>query len=141
MSGATQKDVVRWMQYVDATTGSEVLLAGCLPAYDPDTSGNPHLIGVVCMDINMILPLDMLTKRARYSEFRTYISQLSETCMHVEYSEVQMQLLRASTSVSHKCEECDMGNIPCPKPVPQETKDVLDSGSALLALAAVALLS
>ncbi len=54
---------LRWIKYADVVTGTE-LLAGCLPVFERssgatcDTSSGggdaAHLLGVTCMDINMI---------------------------------------------------------------------------------------
>jgi uncharacterized protein YegL len=96
--GITQR--LRWVTYADWITGSE-LLAGCMPFFNQkgssatssstssNASGNgsrrlgassPPLLGVTCMDINMVVDLKTLKKQAFYSSFEAAYRADSRKC-------------------------------------------------------------
>ena len=71
---------LRWVEYTDIVTGTD-LLAGCLPIFEIASSDttcggasaggdSAHLLGVTCMDINMIADLPTLRQHAEYPAFR-----------------------------------------------------------------------
>ena len=74
---------LRWVEYTDIVTGTD-LLAGCLPIFEITSSDttcgagaggdegedSAHLLGVTCMDINMIADLPTLRQHAEYPAFR-----------------------------------------------------------------------
>jgi len=53
-------------RYTDVVMKSE-LLAACVPIYDPlETSDLSVLLGVACMDLNMLVDLDTIRRRPDY---------------------------------------------------------------------------
>jgi len=98
----------RWVKYIDAGTGDTELFAGCSPIYDPLEllDGDVNLLGVVCMDINMIIDLEDLEGKADYFDvYRNKIDVNSKSCITPRgYSEVELQELRGSS----RCSSQDM---------------------------------
>jgi hypothetical protein len=81
---------VRWMEYLDASTGIYTLLAGCQPVYNSAAldEDEVELLGVVCMDINMIVDLiDLKYNRDGYPQLLAGMKRASERCNSVSYSE------------------------------------------------------
>merc|ERR1719253_1925948 len=57
-ANAKKSDQTRWVKYADSFT-EEILMAGCLPVYDPD-SVYPSVVGVFCIDLNIIMSFEEL---------------------------------------------------------------------------------
>mmetsp|Transcript_20475 Transcript_20475/g.64233 ORF Transcript_20475/g.64233 Transcript_20475/m.64233 type:complete len:307 (+) Transcript_20475:1-921(+) len=72
-------DLVRWIVYADAITGEE-LLAGCLPLYDRRNPSTPLLLGVTCMDLNMIADISTLRRSASWNDFADIMEADSRRC-------------------------------------------------------------
>lgn len=73
-------DRVRWVLYQDIITKGD-LLAGCMPAYDMKKKV-PQLLGVTCMDINMVVDIDTLRKQPAFNEFKTAYMKNSRKCLN-----------------------------------------------------------
>jgi len=73
-------DRVRWVLYQDIITKGD-LLAGCMPAYDMKKEV-PQLLGVTCMDINMVVDIDTLRKQPAFNEFKTAYMKNSRKCLN-----------------------------------------------------------
>merc|ERR1712048_456576 len=71
-------DTVRWVEYEDTITKTEVV-AGCLPIYDRRGT-SPKLLGVTCMDINLIASLPTLQKTTGWEDFERAKESASRTC-------------------------------------------------------------
>jgi len=114
-----ESDAVRWTMYQDSVTGTP-LLAGCLPVYD--RSGTiPELVGVSCMDINVIVSLDTLWQKPRYKEMWEAMDKVTRECPKLKYGANTLQALRQQVgerSVCRACDNTDEGCSPSPNPSP-----------------------
>jgi len=104
-------DSVRWVEYTDAITGTQ-LLAGCLPAYDRSQS-IPLLIGVSCMDINVIISFDTLMTKPTYQQMREKMEKVTKQCPTIKYAKNTLQQLRLQVSERSVCKACDMTDEGC----------------------------
>lgn len=121
-------DTVRWVEYTDMITGTQ-LLAGCLPAYDRSQS-IPVLIGVSCMDINVIISLDTLYMKPTYQEMRDKMAGVTKKCPTIKYAENTLQQLRMTVSEKSVCKACDLTDEGCedsPKNADPEASVVLSA--------------
>merc|ERR1719253_1711588 len=89
---AKESTEVRWVQYTDATSGGTELLGGCLATYDK-TPGITHisLMGVVCMDMNVLLSMDELRDKSDYKRFKARIEENNLKCWPLDYSALDLQ--------------------------------------------------
>jgi len=106
-------DTVRWVEYTDAITGTQ-LLAGCLPAYDRSQS-IPVLTGVSCMDINVIVSLDTLYTKPSYKQMREKMANVTKVCPVIKYAKNTLQQLRVQVSERSVCKACDLTDEGCPE--------------------------
>lgn len=120
-------DSVRWTQYEDSVTGQK-LMTGCLPAYDR-SKNVPELVGVSCMDINIIISNEELINKPTFSEMLTKMKSITSTCPKLNFGASTLQYLRqqvGSSSVCKKCDDTDEGcdeapvieSSPSPSPGP-----------------------
>lgn len=118
-AASIESDAVRWTMYQDSVTGTP-LLAGCLPVYD--RSGTiPELVGVSCMDINVIVSLDTLWQKPRYKEMWEAMDKVTRECPKLKYGANTLQALRQQVgerSVCRACDNTDEGCSPSPSPNP-----------------------
>lgn len=80
-AAATSFTGVRWVSYVDAITGTD-LLAACTPMYDfTDSSTEVSiLLGVVCMDINLIVGVETLKAQPGFPAFWAQVEEDTLKC-------------------------------------------------------------
>jgi hypothetical protein len=104
-------DTVRWVKYEDAVT-KEPLLAGCLPTYDRSGSV-PELLGVSCMDINVIVSMDTLASKPKYAEMRAKQIATTKTCASLRMTAATLQHLRQQVSTYSVCKACDNDDTGC----------------------------
>merc|ERR1712084_27206 len=71
-------DRVRWVKYIDAISGKE-LFSGCMPVYDLKQDTAP-LMGVTCMDVNMIADYDEIIKDASWAALEESAELDSRVC-------------------------------------------------------------
>mmetsp|Transcript_34583 Transcript_34583/g.64529 ORF Transcript_34583/g.64529 Transcript_34583/m.64529 type:complete len:847 (+) Transcript_34583:126-2666(+) len=70
----------RWILYDDFATGTE-LLAACTPMYDQtNPSEMAILIGVICMDINMIVDTTRLRAHSQWNDLYSRVLATSQAC-------------------------------------------------------------
>ena len=119
----------RYTEYTDLVSGKK-LLAACTPAYNKSSSsaenscnggldgigdsGSPQvaqLLGVVCMDMDMIVPLDVLKSRTpRYAASlvrrvgRRREASVNAVCSRVTVSDTQLETIRAKVSRESVCD-------------------------------------
>ena len=82
---------VRWVLYPDAA-GAE-LFGACSSAFD-FTVDPPKLIGVTCMDVNMLADIDTLKAQPSWDSFVENVVEKTTSCDHVKFSTDQLQTLR-----------------------------------------------
>jgi len=113
--------VTRWVSYDDTYTG-ERLLGACLASFEKlsvsdatscngglnglgDTGDGrvPTLIGVSCVDINLVVPLDVLEAHPEWSEFSAQVEAEMSSCSRVSVTEAQMETLRQQAGSDAVC--------------------------------------
>ena len=104
---------LRWTLYNDYYTGQE-LLGACLASFELESANSatscngglsglgekgdgrvPKLIGVGCVDMNLVVDLPTLRDHPEYDEFWTDVESDMKSCPMVTLTEAQMQTLRA----------------------------------------------
>merc|ERR1719265_2783432 len=103
---------VRWYQYTDVLTNTP-LLAGCLPVYDR-SQNVAKLVGVSCIDINIIVSLDTLWKKPSYLQMQEKMDSITQKCPTLKYGQGVLQHIRLQESVNSVCKQCDMSDEGCP---------------------------
>ena len=112
---------VRWVRYNDYYTGTE-LLGACLASFEKEsataaTSCNgglsglgetgdarvPKLIGVGCVDMNLVVDLPTLEAHADYGAFRSLVAAEMAECSRISLTEDQMETLRAEVGAYSVC--------------------------------------
>merc|ERR1719272_2883756 len=66
VASGIDSSAVRWTEYADTVTGTP-LIAGCLSAYDRSNT-QPELVGVSCMDINIMISVGDLMEKPTFGE-------------------------------------------------------------------------
>ena len=111
----------RWNSYTDWLSGTE-LLAACLPAYakleegsatscdgglaglgEPGDARIPELIGVACVDINLMVSLGTIRARDDYPDFEARVEEEKAACPRTTITELQLDTLRARVSSAAVC--------------------------------------
>jgi hypothetical protein len=94
---------VRWIEYRDTITNSN-LLAGCLPFYGTsETQGKAPLRGVGCVDLNVVADLDEVKRQATYPAFQCQLEQISMMCEPLYLRDVDLADIRASFEAAETC--------------------------------------
>jgi len=102
----------RWIEYTDVISGTR-LLGACLAAYVPQNSSGitscqgglsglgdngdsriPDLIGVSCIDLNMLVKLEVIKARPDWSSFEARLRKERTACPRVTLNKAQMQTIR-----------------------------------------------
>ena len=124
---------LRWTKYNDYYTGQE-LLGACLASFELESSGAktscngglsglgeqgdsrvPKLIGVGCVDMNLVVDLPTLESHAGYADFWAKVQNDMKACPRKSLTVDQMETLRAEASgASARC-------YPAPPPSPPST--------------------
>mmetsp|Transcript_34515 Transcript_34515/g.75535 ORF Transcript_34515/g.75535 Transcript_34515/m.75535 type:complete len:730 (+) Transcript_34515:21-2210(+) len=80
-STAENRCQIQWVDYADAATGTR-LVAACVPLYNHSQTwlGPKTLVGVVCTDMNIIVPIDELKSYPGYDELNERISREAQRC-------------------------------------------------------------
>ena len=111
----------RYTEYTDLVSGKK-LLAACTPAYEKTSSAAENscnggldglgdsgssvvaqLLGVVCMDMDMIVSLDVLKAHSGYAQFEASVDGAKARCSRVTVSEAQLETIRAKVSDDSVC--------------------------------------
>lgn len=101
-----------FVEYKDAVTSTQ-LYAGCLAMYDR-TGTDPSLLGVSCLDLNLLASVSDMKAKAGWRDMISKMSDLSKTCRSLYLSDCHLEKLR-SESASKGAETCSGGpSGPCP---------------------------
>eukprot|EP00397_Hematodinium_sp_SG-2012_P024952 GEMP01026029.1.p1 GENE.GEMP01026029.1~~GEMP01026029.1.p1 ORF type:complete len:678 (+),score=88.55 GEMP01026029.1:210-2243(+) len=102
-SGVTNR-VPRWVAYADALT-EEPLMSACLPAYRDGI-----LLGVGCMDVNMMVRLSALQQKPEYPSFISQVQASSSKCAVFALPEDKLKEIReeAGTECGGSISEDDL---------------------------------
>ncbi|CAE8654690.1 unnamed protein product, partial [Polarella glacialis] len=90
-------------RYADANT-AEILYAGCLPMLER-TAYNSSLLGVACMDINMLSSIDQLKPQPNFAweQLACEMSDVTKKCRHMHLTDCSLQKLRLQVSTGSMC--------------------------------------
>ena len=91
----------------------------------------PTLLGVGCIDMNLIVALDTVRARADWADFDARVTRERAACPRVELTEPQLETLRRSVSEAAVCDEA---------PSSQESTAGAVAGGVLGGLVAICLL-
>ena len=92
-----------------------------------------QLLGVVCMDMDMIVPLDVLKSHSGYAQFEASVDAAKSSCSRVTVSDTQLETIRAKVS---RDSVCDWSSYCAARAGDEETNSA--AGSAALQCAAEA---
>ncbi|CAE8603801.1 unnamed protein product [Polarella glacialis] len=90
-------------RYADANT-KEILYAGCLPMLER-TAYNSSLLGVACMDVNMLSSIDQLKAQPNqaWEQLACEMSDVTKKCRHMHLTDCSLQKLRLQVSTESMC--------------------------------------
>eukprot|EP00930_Biecheleria_cincta_P045442 TRINITY_DN31311_c0_g1_i1.p1 TRINITY_DN31311_c0_g1~~TRINITY_DN31311_c0_g1_i1.p1 ORF type:complete len:804 (-),score=93.04 TRINITY_DN31311_c0_g1_i1:17-2359(-) len=111
--------------YTDVVTGAE-LWPACLPLYDRSSSQS-QLLGVTCMDINVIADPSSLKGQAGWSDFTCKMSDMTKQCRPMYLSECHLEKMRQAYSSESVCSYSNIKpTCPCVDPNCQDDEDFID---------------
>lgn len=111
--------------YTDVVTGAE-LWPACLPMYDR-TASQAQLLGVTCMDINVIADPETLKKQAGWSDLTCKMSDMTKQCRPMHVTECHLEKMRRAYSVESTCDASNFKETcPCVDPACQDDEDWID---------------
>ena len=84
---------VIWIEYLDAITG-KLLLTGCTAIHDYTDPFRRELLGVTCLDLNVVVPLELIKTCSEYQSFVDAIRRNSGKCSGFVIREEQINQLR-----------------------------------------------
>jgi uncharacterized protein YegL len=136
---------LRWTKYNDYYTGKE-LLGACLASFELESSGAktscngglsglgergdcrvPKLIGVGCIDMNLVVDLPTLESHAGYNDFWAKVQSDMKACPRNTLTEAQMETLRnASGGHSSMCNSVHHNHTDC-----HDGEDCEDEGEVI----------
>ncbi|CAE8651652.1 unnamed protein product [Polarella glacialis] len=90
-------------RYADANT-AEILYAGCLPMLER-TAYNSSLLGVACMDVNMLSSIDQLKAQPNlaWEQLTCEMSDVTKKCPHMHLTDCSLQKLWLQVSTESIC--------------------------------------
>ena len=95
-AGTAYHEDIRYVLYDDFNTGTE-LLSGCKSAFDRTVSP-PALIGVTCMDVNVVADLPSLKEQPSWADFAQKFTDETASCIPVRFSPVELEEVRRRAS-------------------------------------------
>ena len=101
-AGVEKNTDARWTLYTDALLGV-TLMSACRPSYHKPDDGEATLLGVGCVDINLMITIDDLREKATYDEFMEAVRDTSSMCPNFNLDEATITHLRDQAESS--CEE------------------------------------
>ena len=90
---------------MDAVTGT-VLYGACFPAWDITSSVSP-LLGVSCVDLNLIIGVPEFEAKADYAEVWKEVEESNKVCKAVDFNSLTLQRLRGSVGAESQCAGTD----------------------------------
>eukprot|EP00931_Biecheleriopsis_adriatica_P093204 TRINITY_DN6694_c0_g1_i1.p1 TRINITY_DN6694_c0_g1~~TRINITY_DN6694_c0_g1_i1.p1 ORF type:complete len:747 (-),score=132.23 TRINITY_DN6694_c0_g1_i1:68-2308(-) len=121
--------VPAFTRYEDVVTGSE-LWPACLPIYDRSSS-QAELLGVTCMDLNVMADPKEMRKESTWSDFACRVSDMTKMCRATTLTDCHKEKIRKKYSDESVC---DAGTLqkdltapcPCIDPSCQDDEDWID---------------
>jgi hypothetical protein len=148
-----QSCAVRWIEYEDSVTRTP-LLAACLPVFELangastcDGGGGAgqwsKLLGVSCVDMNIMVDLPTLKAHAQYPQFKAAYEAATKTCPSIQVSDsVRADMQARINQAGATCSAGRPGRDKCPNGAtcldPKASGARLAGARALAALALVA---
>eukprot|EP00435_Cladocopium_sp_Y103_P024528 s4354_g6.t1 len=112
-------------RYQDVVTGAE-LWPACLPNYDR-SSGEQELLGVGCIDLNVMADLEKMKSESYWEDFVCKLSDLSKQCHHLDLSECRLEKLRRAVGPESSCADMTLeSSCACADPNCQDNANFLD---------------
>ena len=112
----------RWVGYTDILSG-EYLLTGCMAAFEtldgstatsceggldglgePGDKRVPHLLGVGCIDMNLIVDINVIQARDDWGDFEARINSEMSACPRITLTELQLETLRVNVGAESVCD-------------------------------------
>lgn len=114
----------RWIKYTDVLTGTD-LLAACLPIFQLSngqstcdgggSDGWSKLLGVSCIDMNMMADLPTLEAHPQYPQFRAAYEEKAKKCPNIVVSDTQREDMQATVGqAGARCRNGRPGGDKCP---------------------------
>mmetsp|Transcript_31275 Transcript_31275/g.57247 ORF Transcript_31275/g.57247 Transcript_31275/m.57247 type:complete len:771 (-) Transcript_31275:154-2466(-) len=100
-----------YLQYTDLISGDE-LYAACLP-FQNAVGEDPPVLGVGCLDFNMLVDMNDLLGADSADEFVCHISAQTKQCLHLDLSECALERLRATSQYAETCDDETMLAASC----------------------------
>lgn len=117
--------VPSFTRYRDVVTGAE-LWPACLPSYDR-SSGEQELLGVGCIDLNVMADLERMKSESYWEDFICKLSDLSKQCYHLDLSDCRLEKLRRAVGPESSCTDVTWeSNCACADPNCQDNANFLD---------------
>lgn len=111
--------------YTDLVTGSE-LWPACLPMYDRSSSQS-KLLGVTCMDINIIADPSALKNQEGWADFACKMSDMTKKCRPMHLTACHLERMRREYSHESVCDVSQSTtSCPCLDQACSDDEDWLD---------------
>eukprot|EP00437_Effrenium_voratum_P020749 CAMPEP_0181445630 /NCGR_PEP_ID=MMETSP1110-20121109/25687_1 /TAXON_ID=174948 /ORGANISM="Symbiodinium sp., Strain CCMP421" /LENGTH=715 /DNA_ID=CAMNT_0023569681 /DNA_START=39 /DNA_END=2186 /DNA_ORIENTATION=+ len=112
--------------YADVAGGGR-LWPACLPIYDRSRT-DPSLLGVTCMDFNMMEDPANMQSESYWDYFSCKISDITKVCQALDTSECRLQRLRAAVGQDSVCSTTASvpASCPCMDPDCQDDESFID---------------
>ena len=131
----------RWVGYTDILSG-EYLLTGCMAAFEtldgstatsceggldglgePGDKRVPHLLGVGCIDMNLIVDINVIQARDDWGDFEARINSEMSACPRITLTELQLETLRVNVGPESVCDAAayEAAAVACSDQTDEET--------------------
>lgn len=112
-------------RYQDVVTGAE-LWPACLPSYNR-SSGEQGLLGVSCLDLNLMIDMSTIKSADYFSNFVCKLSDLTKQCRQLDMNDCRLEKLRRAVDPQSSCIDMTLdATCPCADPTCQDNEDFLD---------------
>merc|ERR1712085_240811 len=121
-----------YVSYTAVGTGSK-LYGACMPMYNR-TGKEKSLLGVSCLDVNLLGNMETMRSQAGWNHFKCQASDISKQCRSLDLHECHRQRVRRDFSEESVCEfsaeqrmwQTDETTCPCQDPNCQDDPDFVD---------------
>jgi len=98
----------RWIAYEDAATGNE-LMAACLPAYLDLKDQDPQLLGVGCVDVNLMISVEDMREKNSFVEWERTTRNDARKCARSRMNDNLLSQIRKNANF-YACEPFDISH-------------------------------
>jgi len=113
------------------STQGHQLYGACMPMYDRASTGS-SLLGVSCLDVNLIAPIEDMQEEAGWEHFKCQASDSTKMCRALGLTDCRLQQLRRQYSEESVCEDQPFADIsldascPCQEATCQDDPTFID---------------